>query len=62
MNPIEEIFAEQVRNQYGLETYWRISLTNNIWITPGIHLVFDPSLNQEDDFIAIPQLKFRIAI
>ena len=62
MNPIEEIFAEQVRNQYGLETYWRISLTNNIWITPGIHLVFNPSLNQEDDFIAIPQLKFRVAI
>ncbi len=62
MNPIEEIFAEQVRNQYGLEAYWRISLTNNIWITPGIHFVINPSLNQEDDFIAIPQFKFRIAI
>jgi len=62
MNPIDEIFVDSVRNQYGLETYWRISLTNNIWITPGIHFAFDPSLNQEDDFIAIPQLKFRVAI
>ena len=62
MNPIEEIFAEQVRNEYGIETYWRISLSNNTWITPGIRLVFNPALNQEDDFIAIPQLKFRIAL
>ena len=62
MNPIEEIFAEPVRNQYGLETYWRISLTNNIWITPGVHLVFNPSLNPEDDFIAVPHFKFRIAL
>ena len=62
MNPIEEIFAQPVRDQYGLETYWRMSFSNNIWITPGIHLVFNPALNQEDDFIAIPQFKFRVAI
>ncbi len=62
MKPIEEIFAEPVRNEYGIETYWRISLSNNIWITPGIRLVFNPSLNQEHDFIAIPQLKFRVAL
>jgi porin len=62
MNPIEEIFAQPVRDQYGLETYWRMSFSNNIWITPGIHLVFNPALNQEDDFIAIPMFKFRVAI
>ena len=62
MNPIEEIFAEPVRDEYGLETYWRISLSNNIWITPGIRLVFNPSLNQEHDFIAMPQFKFRVAL
>lgn len=62
MNPIEEIFEEPVRDQYGLEMYWRMRLSNNIWITPGVHLVFNPALNQEDDFIAIPQLKFRIAL
>lgn len=62
MNPIEEIFDGPVRDQYGLETYWRILLTQNIWITPGVHLVFNPALNQEADFVAIPQLKFRVAI
>ena len=62
MNPIEEIFEGPVRNQYGIEAYWRISLSNNIWITPGIHFVINPSLNQEDDFILIPSFKFRVAL
>jgi hypothetical protein len=62
MNPIDEIFADPVRDQYGIETYWRISITNNIWITPGIHFVFNPSLNPDDDFIVMPMFKFRIAI
>ena len=62
MNPIEEIFAEPVRDEYGIETYWRMSLSNNIWITPGIRLVFNPALNQEHDFIAIPHFKFRVAL
>ena len=61
MNPIEEIFDQEVRNQYGVEAYWRILLTNNVWITPGLQLVINPSLNFEDDFIAIPHLKFRVA-
>jgi porin len=62
MSPLEAIFADPVRDQYGIETYWRIKLTNNIWITPGIHLLFNPALNPDDDFIAIPQIKFRVAI
>ena len=62
MNPIDEIFADPVRDQYGIEAYWRISLSNNIWITPGIHFIFNPSLNPDDDFVAMPMLKFRVAI
>lgn len=62
MNPIEEIFDGPVRDQYGFEAYWRILLTQNIWISPGIHLISNPALNQEEDFIAIPHLKFRIAL
>jgi carbohydrate-selective porin OprB len=62
MDPIDEIFSGPVRNEYGLETYWRMSFTNNIWITPGIRLLFNPALNQDHDFIVMPQLKFRVAI
>ena len=62
LTPIDEIFTEPVRNEYGVETYWRLLFSKNIWITPGIRLVFNPALNQEHDFIAIPQVKFRIAL
>jgi len=62
MSPIEEIFGDSARDQYGIEAYWRISLTKNIWITPGIHLMFNPALNTDDDFIAMPIFKFRVAI
>jgi len=62
MNPIDEIFEGPVRNQYGIEMYWKISLSNNIWISPGIHFVFNPSLNPDDDFVAMPMFKFRVAL
>ena len=62
MDPIESIFEGPVRGQYGLEMYWRIRLSQNIWMTPGVHLVFVPALNPEHDFIAIPQLKLRVAL
>jgi carbohydrate-selective porin OprB len=62
MNPIEEIFDQEVRDQYGIEAYWRILISPNIWITPGVHLVFNPAVNLEDDFSAVPHVKFRVAL
>ena len=48
------------RNQYGLETNWKILLTPDLWITPGVQLIWDPSFNPSADFLAIPQIKFRL--
>lgn len=48
------------RNQYGLESYWKILLTPELWITPGVQLIWDPSFNPSTDFLAIPQFKFRL--
>ena len=48
------------QNQYGLETYWKILLTPNMWVTPGIQVVFDPAFNPTEDAIVIPHIKFRI--
>lgn len=62
MVPFEEIFGEGARNQSGLETYWRVLLTRNIWVTPGWHFVFNPTLNTDTDFVSIPQIKFRLAL
>ena len=47
-------------DQYGLETYWKILLTPDLWVTPGAQLIFDPSFNPDDDVIAIAQFKFRL--
>ena len=46
-------FWDDLDDQYGLETYWKILLTPDLWITPGVQAIFEPSLNPEDDFIAI---------
>jgi len=48
------------RDQYGLETYWKILLTPDLWVTPGVQFIFNPSRNFSTDFVAIPQIKFRV--
>ena len=62
MNPIDEIFGEEARDQFGIEMFWHVLLTRNILMTPGIHFVFNPSLNPEEYFVAIPHFKFRVQI
>lgn len=48
------------QNQYGAEAYWKMLLTPNIWVTPGVQFVIDPAFNPDDDFIVIPHVKFRL--
>lgn len=62
MDPLDNIFGEDAGYQTGLETYWNVLLTRNIMVTPGIHLQWNPPLNPEANFVAIPHIKFRIAI
>jgi carbohydrate-selective porin OprB len=49
-----------LRNQYGGELYWKLLLTPDLWITPGLQFIVDPSLNPQEDFVAIAQLKLRL--
>lgn len=59
--PIKDIIPGlQGRDQYGLEFYWRILATPNMTVTPGVQLIFDPSYNPGEDFIAVPHVKFRV--
>ena len=62
MDPIDELFGDDARNQYGTELYWRILLTPHIWVTPGLQLVIHPTGNPDADLVAIPHLKFRVAL
>ena len=61
--PFDNIFpGSGQRAQYGMETYWNIALSPNSTITPGIQLIFNPSFNPTRNFIAVPDVKFRISI
>ncbi len=49
-----------LRNQFGSEVYWKLLLTPDLWITPGVQFVWNPAFNPDADFVAVPQLKFRL--
>jgi hypothetical protein len=49
------------RDQYGYEVYWRMQLTPNTSVTPGLQVIYNPSFNLAEDVIAIPQFKFRVS-
>ncbi len=50
-----------LRDQLGLEAYWKILLTPNIWVTPGIQFIHHPSLNPTADNLVIAHIRFRVA-
>ncbi|MCZ6539250.1 MAG: carbohydrate porin [Chloroflexi bacterium] len=46
-------------DQWGMEFYWRILLTQDLWITPSLQFVVNPTFNAAANSIVIPGLKFR---
>ena len=60
--PFKNIFpGSGQRDQYGVETYWNIAMTQDSTVTPGVQLIEHPSFNPKVDFLAIPEIKFRVA-
>ena len=51
---------DSLDSQYGVETYWKILLLPSLWVTPGVQVIFDPTLNQSEDTITIGQIKARL--
>jgi hypothetical protein len=47
-------------SQHGIDTYWKILLTPNIWVTPGTQFIWHPVLNPNHNFTVVPDIKFRI--
>jgi hypothetical protein len=46
-------------DQYGMEFYWKILLTEDLWITPNLQFVINPTFNSNTDSIVLPGFKFR---
>jgi hypothetical protein len=45
--------------QHGVDAYWRILVTPNLFVTPGVQFVFGPVLNPGADVLTILGLKMR---
>ncbi|TDJ46180.1 MAG: hypothetical protein E2O50_00310 [Gammaproteobacteria bacterium] len=50
---------QPAEDQYGMEFYWKILLTQDLWITPNLQFIINPTFNPNTDSIVIPGFKFR---
>ena len=51
---------DNLNSQYGVEAYWKLLLLPNLWVTPGVQVIFDPTFNPQEDTITIGQIKARL--
>lgn len=49
-----------LRSQSGIETYWKLLLGSDLWVTPGVQLIWNPTFNTSTDFLSIVQIKSRL--
>ena len=52
----------QLRDQTGLESFYRLMVTPRTSIIPTLHLIFNPSNNPDKDMIAILGIHARFSI
>ena len=51
-----------LNDQYGIETYWKILLTPDLWLTPGVQFIFDPTFNPDVSTLAVGTIKLHFFI
>ncbi|MEM9798966.1 MAG: hypothetical protein AAGA20_01485 [Planctomycetota bacterium] len=51
---------DSLDDEFAAEAYWKLLLTSDLWITPGIRFIDDPALSPSSDSIVIGQLKLRL--
>ena len=60
--PNEALFGPGLDDQYTMEAYFRLQLTNEIGITPSVQLLIDPAFNPEEDSIWVFGLRARVSL
>jgi porin len=60
--PNESSFGPGLDDQYTLEAFYRIPVTQQIALTPSIEYLKDPALNPEDDSLWVIGLRARLAL
>ncbi len=59
--PNDELFGSGLRDQYAIESYFRLQVTKEISITPAVQLLINPALNPQKDTIWVFGLRSRFA-
>lgn len=59
--PNSTLFGSGLRDQYAIESYFRLQVTREIAITPMIQVLFNPALNPRSDTIEVYGVRTRIA-
>ena len=49
-----------LRDQYGIETYWKILFAEDLWVTPNLQLIFNPTYNTTKTVLAVGGIKLRL--
>ena len=55
-------FGADLDDQYALEAFYRLQLSDEVAITPDVQLLLDPALNPDEDSIWVFGLRVRIAL
>jgi porin len=58
----EAVFGSGLDDQYALEAFYRLQVTNEIAITPDIQFLINPAQNSGDDNLWVFGLRARLAI
>jgi hypothetical protein len=51
---------DKLRSQFGVEGYWKLLALPNLWLTPGVQVIFDPTFNPQEQNVTISQIKARL--
>jgi porin len=60
--PNDEVFGSGLDDQYAIEAYYRLQVTEELSITPDVQLLINPALNPERDTIWVFGLRARVAL
>lgn len=59
--PNDELFGDDLDDQYTIETYWRVQVSKEFSITPNIQLLVDSANNPDEDTIWVYGLRARLS-
>ncbi|RZV50249.1 MAG: hypothetical protein EX268_17470 [Deltaproteobacteria bacterium] len=49
-----------LRDQYGIETYWKVLIAEYFWVTPELQVIFKPTYNTTKNVLAVGGIKLRL--